>query len=60
VYDEEGVVAEVAEGFCQKAEVAMPEELVGADGKVGVEKDFQGISEEEIEPTLPRPQRLSG
>jgi len=41
MYDEEGVVAEVTEGFCQKAEVAVPEELVGADGEVGVEKDFQ-------------------
>ena len=35
-----GIVAEVTEGFCQKAEVAVPEELVGADGKVGVEKNF--------------------
>ena len=39
--DEVGVVAEVTKGFCQKAEVAMPEKLVGADSKVGVEKDFQ-------------------
>ena len=34
-------MAEVTEGFCQKAEVAMPKELVSADGEVGVEKDFQ-------------------
>jgi len=34
---EEGVVAEISEGFGQKAEVAMPEKLVGADGEVGVE-----------------------
>ncbi len=38
--DEVGFVAEVTQGFCQKAEVAVPEELVGADGKVGVEKNF--------------------
>ena len=41
--DKVGFVAEVTEGFCQKAEVAMPEELVGADGEVGVEEDFQNI-----------------
>jgi hypothetical protein len=35
-----GIVAEVTEGFCQKAEVAMPEKLVRADGEVGVEEDF--------------------
>ena len=29
--DEKGVVAEVAEGFGQKAEVAVPEKLVKAD-----------------------------
>ena len=39
--DEKGIVAEGTESFCQKAEVAMPKELVGADGEVGVEKDFQ-------------------
>ena len=39
--DEKGVMAKVTEGFCQKAEVAMPEELVRTDGEVGVEKDFQ-------------------
>ena len=43
MYDKVGIVAEVAEGFCQKAEVAVPEELVRADGEVGVEEDFQGI-----------------
>ena len=31
VDDEKGVVAEVTEGFCQKAEVAMPEKLVRAN-----------------------------
>ena len=41
MYDKVGFVAEFTEGFCQKAEIAMPEELVGADGEVGVEKDFQ-------------------
>jgi len=29
--------------FVRKAEVAMPEELVMADGEVGVEEDFQNI-----------------
>ena len=29
------------EGFGQKAEIAVPEELIGADGEVGVQKDFQ-------------------
>ena len=36
-------MAEVTEGFCQKAEVAAPEELVRADSEVGVKEDFQGI-----------------
>ena len=40
--DEKGIVAEGTESFCQKAEIAAPEELVRADGEVGVEKDFQG------------------
>ena len=44
MHDKVGFVAEVTEGFCQKAKVAVPEELVGADGKVGVEKDFQAVS----------------
>ena len=43
MHDKVGIVAEVTEGFCQKAEVAMPEKLVGVNGQVGVEKDFQGI-----------------
>ena len=43
MYDEKGIVAEVTEGFCQKAKVAVPEELVRADSEVGVEEDFQGI-----------------
>ena len=42
MHDEVGIVAEVTEGFCQKAEIAVPEKLIGADSKVGVEKDFQG------------------
>ena len=41
--DKEGIVAEVMKSFCQKAEVAMPEKLVGVNGQVGVEEDFQGI-----------------
>ena len=36
-----GFVAEFTEGFCQKTEVAMPKELAGVNGEVGVEKDFQ-------------------
>ena len=39
--DKVGIVAEVTKSFCQKAEVAVPEELVRADGEVCVEKDFQ-------------------
>ena len=35
-----GIVTKVTKGFCQQAKVAVPEELVGADGEVGVEKDF--------------------
>ena len=41
MHDEKGIVAEGTEGFCQKAEVAMPKELAGVNGEVGVEKDFQ-------------------
>ena len=41
MHDEKGVVAEVMKSFCQKTKVAMPEKLVGADGEVGVEEDFQ-------------------
>ena len=41
MHDEVGIVAEVTEGFGQKAQVAMPEKLVRADGEVGVEEDFQ-------------------
>jgi len=44
MHDKVGFVAEVTEGFCQKAEIAVPEELVGADGEVGIEKDFQASS----------------
>ena len=44
MHDEVCIVAERAEGLGQKAEVAVPEELVGADGQVGVEKDFQAGS----------------
>ena len=43
MHDKVGIVAEFTEGFCQKAEVAVPEKLVGADGEVGVEKDFQAV-----------------
>ena len=43
MHDEKGVVAEGMKSFCQKAEVAVPEKLVRADGEIGVEKDFQGI-----------------
>jgi hypothetical protein len=43
MHDKVGFVAEVAEGLGQKAEVAVPKELVGADGQVGIKEDFQGI-----------------
>ena len=43
MHDKVGIVAEFTEGFCQKAEVAVPEKLVWADGEVGVEKDFQAV-----------------
>ena len=41
MHDKVGFVAEGTESFGQKAEVAMSEKLVRADGEVGVEKDFQ-------------------
>ena len=41
MHDKVGFVTKVTKGFCQKAKVAVPEKLVGADGEVGVEKDFQ-------------------
>ena len=41
MYDQVGIVTKVTKGFCQQAKVAVPEELVGADGEVGVEEDFQ-------------------
>ena len=41
--DKEGIVAEIPEGFCQKAKVAMPEKLIRADGEVGIEEDFQEV-----------------
>ena len=44
MYDKVGIVAEVMKSFCQKAEVAMPKELVSADGEVGVEENFQSGS----------------
>ena len=43
MHDKVGFVAEVTEGFCQKAEVAVPEKLIGANGEIGVEKDFQAV-----------------
>jgi hypothetical protein len=41
MHDKVGIVSVVTERFCQKTKVTLPEELVGADGEVGVEKDFQ-------------------
>jgi hypothetical protein len=41
MHDKVGIVAEITESFCQKAEVSVPEKLVRADGEVGVEEDFQ-------------------
>jgi hypothetical protein len=42
MHDKVGIVAEGTECFGQKAEVAVPEKLVRADGEVGIEEDFQG------------------
>ena len=44
MYDKVGIVAEIPECFCQKAEVAVPEKLVRADSEVGVEKNFHKTS----------------
>ena len=44
MHDEVGIVAEGADGFGQKSEVAMPKELVGANREVGVEKNLQADS----------------
>ena len=41
MHDKVGIVTKVTKSFCQKAEVAVPEKLVRADGEVGVEEDFQ-------------------
>ena len=41
MHDKVDIVAEGSESFGQKAEAAMSEKLVRADGEVGVEKDFQ-------------------
>ena len=43
MHDEVGIVADGTESFCQKAKVALPEELVRAYCEVGVEEDFQNI-----------------
>ena len=43
MHDKVGFVAEVTEGFCQKAEIAVPEKLVRADGEVGIKEDFQEV-----------------
>ena len=43
MHDKVGFVAEGTEGFCQEAEVAVPEKLVRADREVGVKEDFQEI-----------------
>jgi hypothetical protein len=50
MHDKVGIVAVLAECFCQKAEVAAPEELVGKDGEVGVEKDFQDSARKKEDP----------
>ena len=44
MHDKVGIVSEVAESFGQKAEVTVPEKLVGVNGEVGVEQNFQGYS----------------
>ena len=40
MHDKVGLVAEVTESFGQKAKVAMPGKLVGADSKVGMLENF--------------------
>ena len=44
MHDKVGIVAKVTESFGQEAKVTVPEELIGADGEVGVEEDFQAGS----------------
>ena len=44
MHDKVGFVAEGTESFGQKAEVTVPEKLVGVNGEVGVEQNFQGYS----------------
>ena len=44
MHDKVGFVAEGTESFGQKAEVTAPEKLVGVNGEVGVEQNFQGYS----------------
>ena len=41
MHDKVGIVAKVTESFCQKAQVPVPEKVVGGNGKVSVEEDFQ-------------------
>jgi hypothetical protein len=43
MHDKVGIVAEIPERFCQKTKVTLPEKLVRADGKVGIEEDFQEV-----------------
>jgi hypothetical protein len=44
VHTKQSFVTQITEGFSQKAKIAMPEELVGTDGEVGVEKNLQSGS----------------
>lgn len=44
MHTKQGFVAEGAKGLGEKTKITMPEELVGADGEVGVEKNFQSGS----------------
>jgi len=41
MHNKAGIVAEITKSFCQKAKVTLPEKLVGMNGQVGVEEDFQ-------------------
>ena len=36
--------------FCQKADIAMPKELVSADGEVDIERDFQDSAMKKEDP----------
>jgi hypothetical protein len=46
-------MAKVTGGFCQKAEVAVPEKLVRGNSEVGVERDFHESASKKDSPLFP-------